>query len=251
MYTAPDKVMLGEKLVSGAASMALAAGMVLALVSVSGTGKTPRKAQQMLSTFDLSASADGDTGSQTASPPPAAQTPPPPPPPPPPKQPETPKPGRVEPAPPDIGAAGASAAQQQAKAASPPAEAGKAAQADAGTALAEAENRPTVRREHPPIVRKQEGGAAPPSGTAAGSSYKAEIWRHLLRYRRPNVVGPGSAFVSFDIDGNGAVTKLGVVQSSGSRRFDDEAMQMVRRAQPFPRPPVGVARAFTFEIKGG
>lgn len=246
MYTAPDKVILGEKLFSGTASITLAAGMVLALVSVSGTGKTPRKAQQMLSTFDLSAAADGDTGSRAASPPPASQTPPPPP-----KQPETPKPGRVEQALLDIGAAGASAAQQEAKAASAPAKAGKAAQADAGTALAEAESRPMVRREHPPIVRKQEGGAAPPSGTAAGSSYKTEIWRHLLRYRRPNVVGPGSAFVSFDIDGNGAVTRLGVVQSSGSRRFDDEAMQMVRRAQPFPRPPVGVARAFTFEIKGG
>ncbi|MDB5724129.1 MAG: hypothetical protein JWQ16_883 [Novosphingobium sp.] len=83
-----------------------------------------------------------------------------------------------------------------------------------------------------------------------GGGYKTEIWQHLQRFRRPNSVGAGATLVRFTIDDGGGALNLAVARSSGSSIFDREALQMVRRAAPFPKPPQGAGRVFEFEIKG-
>ncbi|TIX51692.1 energy transducer TonB family protein [Alteraurantiacibacter aquimixticola] len=94
------------------------------------------------------------------------------------------------------------------------------------------------------------GGDAQPSSSTEGDSYGASVKQHLLRFRRQNTVGPGSAFIHFTVLLDGKVNGVGVARTSGSSRFDREAMQMVRRAVPFPPPPDGVRRRFNFEITG-
>ncbi|MEM6912359.1 MAG: energy transducer TonB, partial [Pseudomonadota bacterium] len=74
--------------------------------------------------------------------------------------------------------------------------------------------------------------------------------RHLSRVRRPRASSPGSAVVTFTIGLDGQLEAIDVTESSGSRRFDRDAIKVVERGEPFPVPPPGVNRTFTIEIEG-
>jgi len=47
----------------------------------------------------------------------------------------------------------------------------------------------------------------------------------------------GTAQVAFTLDREGRVTEINILRSSGFQALDDDAFQMVMRAQPFPPPP--------------
>jgi periplasmic protein TonB len=53
----------------------------------------------------------------------------------------------------------------------------------------------------------------------------------------------GVAQVTFSLDRKGRVTSSRVLASSGSAALDREALEMIRRAQPFPPPPASLAGA--------
>ncbi len=88
------------------------------------------------------------------------------------------------------------------------------------------------------------------SGNAAYTNFAGELMQHLSRRRRPRASGPGSSYVTFSLDGEGRVRTIEISRSSGSARFDRDAVKFVDRASPFPAPPPGVSRTFTVEIKG-
>jgi protein TonB len=50
----------------------------------------------------------------------------------------------------------------------------------------------------------------------------------------------GIAQIAFSIDRKGHVTSSHIVKTSGSAALDREALEMVKRAQPFPPPPAGL-----------
>lgn len=87
-------------------------------------------------------------------------------------------------------------------------------------------------------------------GNAASSNYKGLVMAHISRIPRPRASSPGSAHVSFTVSSSGAVEQIGISKSSGSSRFDREAMKLVRQAAPFPSPPAGVNRTFEIKIEG-
>lgn len=97
-----------------------------------------------------------------------------------------------------------------------------------------------------------EGSARPSTapGNAASANYAGEVMSHLSRIRRPRASSPGSTMVAFTVALDGSLDRLEVQRSSGSRRFDREALRMVERGAPFPRPPAGVNRDFVVEIEG-
>ncbi|GGN60678.1 hypothetical protein GCM10011349_42550 [Novosphingobium indicum] len=88
------------------------------------------------------------------------------------------------------------------------------------------------------------------AGNGVAAKYAAAVRRHLMRHRRHNTVGAGSAYVHFTVQANGHCRNVEIARSSGSSQFDRAAIQMVRRAVPFPRPPEGLSRSFNFEITG-
>ena len=51
----------------------------------------------------------------------------------------------------------------------------------------------------------------------------------------------GVVYVAFSLDRQGRVTASRIVRSSGSKVLDDDALDLVRRVQPFPPPPPDVA----------
>ncbi|MEE4453292.1 TonB family protein [Novosphingobium resinovorum] len=94
------------------------------------------------------------------------------------------------------------------------------------------------------------GGRTDQAGNSAVGNFNGRVYQHLQRYRRGNTIGAGAVLVGFTVEPNGAARAIHVARGSGSSRFDAEALQLVRRAAPFPRPPDGAAHSFTFEITG-
>ncbi len=87
-------------------------------------------------------------------------------------------------------------------------------------------------------------------GNAAESNYKGLVLQHLARRKKPRATSPGSAFVAFTITQDGQIEAISISKSSGSNRFDREALKLIRRASPFPLPPNKAKTSFTVEIKG-
>ncbi|MEQ1439466.1 TonB family protein [Fontimonas sp. SYSU GA230001] len=78
------------------------------------------------------------------------------------------------------------------------------------------------------------------AGGGGRGGYYAELRVHLQRFRRPlqaQTAGPRTAVVRFRVDGDGAVAALALQQSSGDPYLDAEALDLLRRAAPVPRPP--------------
>lgn len=88
------------------------------------------------------------------------------------------------------------------------------------------------------------------AGNAAVSNYPGKVMRKISRQRKPRAQGGGTAVIQFAVAGSGALQSATLVQSSGSQRFDRAALEMIRRAAPFPTPPAGARRRFTIRIDG-
>ena len=86
--------------------------------------------------------------------------------------------------------------------------------------------------------------AAPSSGTASSASiatWRGTVIAHLNRLKRAPGGSRGVATVAFSIDRNGNVKSARLVRSSGNSALDREALALVRRASPVPRPPPNVS----------
>lgn len=94
------------------------------------------------------------------------------------------------------------------------------------------------------------GPAQPQSaGNAAAGNYPGEVQRRIARQRLPRVRSTGVAQVSFTVAPNGSLAALGLARSSGSAELDQEAVNLIRRAAPFPPPPAGAQRSFTIPVR--
>ncbi len=98
--------------------------------------------------------------------------------------------------------------------------------------------------------RSGSGGNSRDAGNAAASNYPGQVMAKLSRAGRPRVNARGTAVVSFTISSGGGIARVGLARSSGSSALDRAAVQIVRRAAPFPRPPAGAQRSFSINIQG-
>jgi protein TonB len=74
----------------------------------------------------------------------------------------------------------------------------------------------------------------------------------------PNLAGPENrprqtvdVKVTFEIDRSGHLLSSAISQSSGDSAFDEAALAMLKRADPFPAPPTAVAddpRGMSFDF---
>lgn len=80
-------------------------------------------------------------------------------------------------------------------------------------------------------------------GNASMSNYKGLVQRKLERARkRVSAPGKGRVVVSFVITANGGVTNLRVRTSSGKAAVDARALDVVRKATPFPAIPADAGK---------
>jgi protein TonB len=59
----------------------------------------------------------------------------------------------------------------------------------------------------------------------------------------------GTVFLSFCVSEDGGVEKVDIIRSSGALILDRDAVSTIRRAAPFPRPPVRVVVNFPMEYR--
>jgi protein TonB len=87
-------------------------------------------------------------------------------------------------------------------------------------------------------------------GAAASASYGRAVLSQISRTRKARAPSRGRAVVAFSISEGGALASVKVLQSSGSPDLDQVALDHIRRAAPFPKPPAGARRQFSFEFVG-
>jgi protein TonB len=73
--------------------------------------------------------------------------------------------------------------------------------------------------------------------------WQSALATHLERFKRYPTAArargeQGAAKVAFTIDRDGRLLSSRIVESSGSSLLDDEALAMLARAQPMPKPPI-------------
>lgn len=88
------------------------------------------------------------------------------------------------------------------------------------------------------------------AGNSAASNYPGLVMRHLARAGKPSVRARGAALIGFTIGPAGHLASLSLTRSSGSSDLDQAALEVVRSAGVFPRPPEGARRAFSVRIEG-
>lgn len=117
---------------------------------------------------------------------------------------------------------------------------------------AEQTSAPVAQAQAAPRAAAPNSGASSPS-PAATASWRGSLMAHLNRYKRfPGGASPGTVQVAFSIDRGGRVLSARLVRGSGDASLDEEAVAMIRRANPVPAPPDGLgggAIALTVPIK--
>lgn len=107
----------------------------------------------------------------------------------------------------------------------------------------------TYQREGVDAFRQNRGGTRSGGrgpGNSDSTNYAGQVLVHLNRAPVVYVAGRGYARVFFQIDPDGSLAWVDVVESSGSPEIERAAKEQVRTAAPFPRPPGGVSRKLSF-----
>ncbi len=119
----------------------------------------------------------------------------------------------------------------------------------------EAKPRAQKPRAAPPPSRAAQTSNAPSTQGAAPRSdvsparWQGQIQARLNRFKRtPRGGGQGLVTVSFTITGSGAASGIRLARSSGNPVLDQAALDLVRRASPFPAPPSGGSVPITVPI---
>jgi len=127
--------------------------------------------------------------------------------------------------------------EEESEATPPPKEETKLPEPEAAVAL------PEPPKPEPPQEQKQ--ATAPPAAVpsvAVIHRWESELVAHIERFKRYPAEArtrgdQGLVRVTFTIDRDGWVRASRIVQGSGSPELDHEALAMLTRAQPVPRPP--------------
>lgn len=85
---------------------------------------------------------------------------------------------------------------------------------------------------------------------ASAASYDRQVLKRINGTKRRSAPSKGVVVVGFKIAGDGSVASVTVIRGSGSPDLDRIATDHIRRAGPFPPPPAGARRSFSFEFVG-
>ncbi|EEE37717.1 TonB family C-terminal domain protein [Rhodobacteraceae bacterium KLH11] len=97
--------------------------------------------------------------------------------------------------------------------------------------------------------QSQQGGRG--RGNSSTTNYAGEVLVHLNRAPVVFVTVRGFAQVFFEINPDGSLAWVNIVDSSGSRELERAAREQIRRAAPFPPPPGGKSRKLSFYYQNG
>lgn len=94
--------------------------------------------------------------------------------------------------------------------------------------------------------QKTKGGAAKVSPAA----YAKAVMKRVRATKKKSGAGKGVVVVGFTVAKNGGLAGVKVIRSSGNAALDQIAVSHIQRSAPFPAPPEGAGRSFSFEFVG-
>lgn len=123
------------------------------------------------------------------------------------------------------------------------------------TAAPKAEVAPTVTAPPPPPPEPPKpAGPSQQDIDAARNQYGNMLAREIAKYKQyPRIAQmrnwQGEAMLELQLDANGNLVSSRIHQSSGFEVLDKQALEMVKKASPFPRPPEALrGRSFTIQV---
>jgi len=130
----------------------------------------------------------------------------------------------------------------------------------ADTKKAEAKPRESQKKPDAPEKEKataSAGATAPEAGARASggakvspAAYAKAVMKKVRATRKQSGAGKGTALIGFSIGKDGGLAAVKVLRSSGNASLDAIAVDHIRRSAPFPQPPEGADRNFSFEFVG-
>ena len=114
------------------------------------------------------------------------------------------------------------------------------------------------KEEAKPAVRAVEQakpvGQPSPEASDDRNRYGDMLTRHIDKYKQyPRIAQmrnwEGDVLLELQLDANGNLTSSRIYTSSGKESLDNQALEMVKKASPFPVPPASLrGRAFTIMV---
>jgi periplasmic protein TonB len=93
----------------------------------------------------------------------------------------------------------------------------------------------------------------PPVDSNAKRTWQGDLQQHLAKFqvypreaRSRNITG--STRLRFEVDSEGKVISVSIAESSGNALLDRATLEMIRRAQPLPKPPAEILRNGSVEV---
>lgn len=116
-----------------------------------------------------------------------------------------------------------------------------------------AEARPRVKEEASPPASTAiapRAGSKAKGGVISPAAYAKAVMKKVRAAKKKPGAGKGVVVIGFTIEKDGSLAGVKVLQSSGNGAFDKIALDHIRRSAPFPAPPEGAARNYSFEFVG-
>lgn len=89
----------------------------------------------------------------------------------------------------------------------------------------------------------------PGSGNSTATNYAGRVLVQLNSARAVSITAIGWARVYFEINSDGSLGRVDVIESTGSQELVEAAKAQVRAAAPFPPPPPGASRTMVFMFR--
>lgn len=113
-------------------------------------------------------------------------------------------------------------------------------------AAKKAAKRPATAASSPQAGAKAKGGTP----KASSAAYARKVLKKVHAVRKKGGAGKGIVVVGFTVAADGGLAGVQILKPSGNTALDQTALGHIRRAAPFPAPPEGVGRSFSFEFVG-
>jgi protein TonB len=101
-----------------------------------------------------------------------------------------------------------------------------------------------------PAASAPKAGSQTKGGAVSPAVYARAVMKKVRSTKKTSGAGKGTVVVGFTIAADGGLAGVRLLHGSGNAALDKIALDHIRRAVPFPMPPEGAGRSYSFEFVG-
>jgi protein TonB len=101
-----------------------------------------------------------------------------------------------------------------------------------------------------PAASAPKAGSQTNGRAVSPAAYARAVMKKVRSTKKTSGAGKGTVVVGFMIAADGGLAGVRLLQGSGNAALDKIALDHIRRAVPFPMPPEGAGRSYSFEFVG-